>query len=194
MNELTELLDEWRRGDDVALEQALPELYAALRRLAGRHLANESPNHTLETRDLVHEAFFRLNDQRHVAWNDRTHFLAIAGRMMRRILIDHARRRQVRARAAEKLELDESPLAAAHRGVDLLALDLALDRLAETDRGLAQIVELKFFAGLKHREIAALLGSSEPTVRRRFRVAKAWLYRDLSGDEPAPATEPTDGA
>ncbi len=182
--DLTALLDDWRRGDDAALERALPMLYAELRRLASLHLVRESPGHTLQTRDLVHEAFLKIRDQRHVEWHNRSHFLAIASRMMRRILIDHARRKRVHARAAERIELEEGPLAAFQRGVDLLALDLALDRLAGVDERLAQIVELRFFGGLKHREIAAVLECSEPTVRRRFRAAKAWLYRSLRGDDP----------
>ncbi len=182
--DLTALLDDWRRGDDAALERALPIFYAELRRLAALHLVRESPGHTLQTRDLVHEAFLKIRDQRHVEWQNRSHFLAIASRMMRRILIDHARRKRVHARAAERIELEEGPLAAFQRGVDLLALDLALDRLARVDETLARIVELRFFGGLKHREIAVVLECSEPTVRRRFRAAKAWLYRSLRGDDP----------
>ncbi len=184
IQDLTALLADWRRGDDDALERAMPFLYAELRRMAACHLVRESPGHTLQTRDLVHEAFLRIRDQRHIEWQNRSHFLAIASRMMRRILIDHARRKRVRAQAVERIGLEEGSLAAVQRGVNLLALDQALDRLAEVDRTLAQIVELRFFGGLKHREIAVVVECSESTVRRRFRAAKAWLYRSLSGKDP----------
>lgn len=179
--DVTGLLAAWRKGDDEALERALPRLYAELRHLAHKHLANESPGHTLDTRDLVHEAYLRIENQRRFAWQNRSHFLAVAGRMMRRILIDHARRKQVRGGRENHLELNEAALVAVARGMDLVKVDDALNELARTDEELAQIVELRFFGGLRHAEVAEVMETSEPTVRRRFRVAKAWLYRELRG-------------
>src|SRR5262249_38872975 len=141
--------------------------------------------HTFETRELVHEAFLRLVDQRQVDWQSRSHFFAIAARMMRRILVDHARRRGAQRHGGDvrQLVLDEVPDLAAGRGADLVALDEALGELAQLDEELARVVALRFFAGLDHDEIAALLGVSNPTVRRRWRLAKSWLYRRLAGGE-----------
>ncbi|MEM8960142.1 MAG: ECF-type sigma factor [Acidobacteriota bacterium] len=180
---VTDLLAAWRDGDDEALEQALPHLYSELRRLASRRLMGEDVGHTYETRDLVHEALLRLSGQRGFTWQGRTHFLAVAGRMMRRILIDHARKKRARGGRSNHIELNEAVFAAAARGGDLVALDDALEALADHDTELAQIVEMRFFGGLKHEEIAEVLGVSEPTVRRRFRLAKAWLYRKLRGHD-----------
>ncbi|MCP3957386.1 MAG: sigma-70 family RNA polymerase sigma factor [bacterium] len=175
----TALLAAWRRGDDAALEQALPHVYSELRRLAHRHLAGEDSGHTFESRDLVHETFLRLDGQRGFQWQNRAHFFAVAGRMMRRILIDHARRKRVRGGRQNHVELDEVDVVADLRGMDLLALDEALEQLAEADAELARIVELRFFGGLRHAEVARVLDVSVPTVQRRFRLAKAWLYRKL---------------
>jgi RNA polymerase sigma-70 factor (ECF subfamily) len=185
---VTQLLSQWQAGDDRALDQLMPLVYGELRRLAGRYLNREREGHTFETQDLIHEAFLRLIDQRQVDWRSRAHFFAIAAQMMRRILVDHARRRGSLRHGGDvrQLMLDEVPDLAAHRGEDLLALDEALSELAQSDESLARVVELRFFGGLEHDEIASLLGVSNPTVRRRWRVARAWLYRHLSGGEPAP--------
>jgi RNA polymerase sigma factor (TIGR02999 family) len=184
---VTQLLADWRAGDERALEQLMPLVYGELRRLAGRYLNREREGHTLETHDLIHEAFLRLVDQRQVDWQSRSHFFGIAAQMMRRILVDHARRRGSHRRGGDvrQLVLDEVPDLAVSRDEDLVALDDALTELAKADESLARIVELRFFGGLDHEEIAVLLGVSNPTVRRRWRLAKAWLYRWLSGEAPA---------
>jgi len=181
---VTRLLLEWRGGDERALERLIPLVYGELRRLAGRYLNRERVGHTLETHDLIHEAFLRLIDQRQVDWRNRSHFFAIAAQMMRRILVDHARRRGYRKHGGDvrRLMLDDVPDLAIQRDMDLVALDEALSELAEVDGELAKVVELRFFGGLDHDEIAAALGVSNPTVRRRWRMAKAWLYRRLAGE------------
>ena len=163
----------------------MPLVYGELRRLAGRYLNREREGHTLETHDLIHEAFLRLVDQRQVDWQSRAHFFGIAAQMMRRILVDHARRRGAHRHGGDvrQLVLDEVADLAVHRDEDLVALDEALTELAAVDESLARIVDLRFFGGLDHDEIATLLGVSNPTVRRRWRLAKAWLYRRLSNSE-----------
>ncbi|HEV8580452.1 MAG TPA: sigma-70 family RNA polymerase sigma factor [Thermoanaerobaculia bacterium] len=181
---VTRLLLAWRGGDERALERLIPLIYGELRRLAGRYLSRERAGHTLETHDLIHEAFLRLIDQRQVDWRNRSHFFAIAAQMMRRILVDHARRRGYRKHGGDvrRLMLDDVPDLAIQRDMGLVALDEALSELAEVDGELAKVVELRFFGGLDHDEIAAALGVSHPTVRRRWRMAKAWLYRRLAGE------------
>jgi RNA polymerase sigma factor (TIGR02999 family) len=185
---VTQLLAEWQGGDDRALEQLMPLVYGELRRLAGRYLNHEREGHTLQTHDLIHEAFLRLVDQRQVDWQSRAHFFGIAAQMMRRILVDHARRRGAQRHGGDvrQLLLDEVDDLALHRDADLVALDEALTELAAVDESLARIVDLRFFGGFEHDEIAALLGVSNPTVRRRWRLAKAWLYRRLSNGEALP--------
>lgn len=183
---VTGFLIAWRGGDEQALERLLPLVYGELRRLAGRYLSRERARHTLETHDLIHEAFLRLVDQRRVNWRNRAHFFAIAAQMMRRILVDHARRRGRRKHGGGvwRLVLADTPDLAAQRDVDLVALDEALSELAQVDAELAKIVVLRFFGGLEHDEVAVVLGVSNPTVRRRWRVAKAWLYRRLVDEKP----------
>ena len=185
-HDVTLLLAKWRRGDDRALDELVPLVYNELRRLAGRYLNHESAGQTLQTQDLIHEAFLRLIGQRRVDWQNRAHFFGIAAQMMRRILTDHARRRSrgKRGGGMRLVVLDEVPDVAAHGDAEIVAVDEALVELAQVDEGLAKIVELRFFGGLEHDEIAAVLGVSSATVRRRFRIAKAWLYRRLSGRTP----------
>lgn len=168
--DLTHLLSEWRGGDDAALEELLPLVYGELRQRAARYLRGERAGHTLQTHDLVHEAFLRLLDQRHVDWRNRSHFFAIAARMMRRILVDHARSRGYSKRGGDvrKIVLDEAPEIVAERGAELVALDDALEGLSVVDEELSRIVELRYFGGLKNAEIAEILGVSEPTVVRRY--------------------------
>jgi RNA polymerase sigma factor (TIGR02999 family) len=172
---VTRLLVDWQAGDDRALEQLMPLVYGELRRLAGRYLDRERNGHTFETHDLIHEAFLRLIDQRQVDWQSRAHFFAIAAQSMRRILVDHARRRGARRHGGDvrRLLLDDVADLAVHRDEGLVALDEALTELAQEDESLARIVDLRFFGGFEHGEIAALLGVSNPTVRRRWRLAKA---------------------
>jgi RNA polymerase sigma-70 factor, ECF subfamily len=188
---VTQLLADWQAGDDHALEQLMPLVYGELRRLAGRYLNRERQGHTFQTQDLIHEAFLRLIGQRQADWQNRSHFFAIAAQMMRRILVDHARSRGARRHGGDvrQLVLDDAMDVAVHRDADLVALDEALTDLARVDESLARIVELRFFGGLDHDEIASLLGVSNPTVRRRWRVAKAWLYRWLSDGEAPPDGE-----
>lgn len=187
---VTQLLSQWQAGDDQALERLMPLVYGELRRLAGRYLNREREGHTFETHDLIHEAFLRLIDQRQVDWRSRAHFFGIAAQMMRRILVDHARRRGACRHGGDVRQLlgDDVADIAVDRDASLVALDEALTELARSDKSLARIVELRFFGGLEHDEIASLLGVSNPTVRRRWRVARAWLYRHLSGGEVSSMT------
>jgi RNA polymerase sigma-70 factor, ECF subfamily len=180
--EVTELLQAWRGGDGKAEERLLGLVYAELRRIARRHLAREEPGHTLQTTALVHEAYLRLLGQKGVDWHDRAHFFALASTMMRRVLVDSAR-----ARLAGKRAHHETPLSVATglptadgREVELLDLDRALDLLAREHPRAARIVEMRFFAGLENREIAAVLELSERTVERDWSFARAWLRRELS--------------
>jgi RNA polymerase sigma factor (TIGR02999 family) len=186
-HDVTLLLGRWRGGDDQALDELLSLVYTELRRLAGRYLNQESVGQTLQTHDLIHEAFLRLIGQRHVDWHNRAHFFGIAALMMRRILTDHARRRAYgkNGGGAHRVVLDDVPDVAARSHADIVAVDEALVELQAVDEQLARIVELRFFGGLEHHEVAAVLGVSEVTVRRRFRIAKAWLYRRLGGTEAA---------
>ena len=185
-HDVTLLLERWRKGDDAALDQVASLVYDELRRLAGRYLGRERPGQTLQTHDLIHEAFLRLIDQRGVDWQNRAHFFGIAAQMMRRILTDHARRRgfQKRGGGVKAVSLDDVPEVGAERFGEIVAVDEALTELEAAQPDLAKIVELRFFGGFEHDEVAALLGVSEVTVRRRFRLAKAWLYRNLRGEEP----------
>jgi RNA polymerase sigma factor (TIGR02999 family) len=180
---VTQLLAKWRGGDDQALEDLLSLVYAELRRMAGRYLNHEHASQTLQTHDLIHEAFLRLVGQRHVDWHNRSHFFGIAAQMMRRILTDHARRRASAKHGGcgRRVILADIPDVAARIDTDIIAVDEALSELKNVDDELARIVELRFFGGLEQAEIAAVLGVSTPTVARRFRLAKAWLFRRLSG-------------
>jgi RNA polymerase sigma factor (TIGR02999 family) len=184
-HDVTQLLGKWRGGDQDALDQLLSLVYDELRRLAARYLYHEGPGQTLQTHDLIHEAFLRLIDQR-VDWRNRAHFFGIAAQTMRRILTDHARRRAYvkHGGGVRHVVLDDVSDVAA-RGDEILAVDEALTELKEVDEDLARIVELRFFGGLEHREIARVLGISSATVGRRFRIAKAWLYRRLKDGESA---------
>lgn len=183
--DVTRLLARWRGGDDEALDAVVSLVYDELRRLAGRYLNHERAGQTLQTHDLIHEAFLRLIGQRDVDWQNRAHFFGIAAQMMRRILTDHARRRSYvkHGGGMRRVVLDDVPDVAAGSEADILAVDEALVELKQVDEELAKIVELRFFGGLEHDEIAAVLGVSNVTVGRRFRIAKAWLYRRLSGKE-----------
>jgi RNA polymerase sigma factor (TIGR02999 family) len=182
-HDVTLLLAKWRRGDDKALGKLVPLVYNELRRLAGRYLRHEAPGQTLQSQDLIHEAFLRLMGQRSVDWQNRAHFFGIAAKMMRRILTDHARRRSrdKRGGGMRPARFDEVPDVAARSDDEIIEVNDALVELAAVDEELARIVELRYFGGLEHDEIATVLGVSNATVRRRFRIAKAWLYRRLGG-------------
>jgi RNA polymerase sigma factor (TIGR02999 family) len=186
--DVTTWLLSWSRGDEDALGHLMPVVYDELRRRAASCLRRERADHTLDAAALVHEAYLRLIDQRRARWKNRAHFFAIAARVMRRVLVDHARRRGYRKRGGEARlltveDLDQLP---AGPSTDWLALDDALERLAAEDPEQGRIVELHVFGGLTHAEIAAVVGVSVPTVVRRWRMARAWLYRHLHGDPPGP--------
>lgn len=188
--EITQLLRAWNAGDEAALAQLTPLVYQELRRLAHRHLANEQPNHTLHTSALVNEAYLRLIDTQSVNWQNRAHFFGISARLMRQILVDFARQRDSlkRGGAVSLVGLEDTPdqtLDAAqmrdpNRGADLVALDEALQLLATLNARHSQIVELRFFGGLSEAEIAEVLHLSERTVRNDWRMARAWLQRELT--------------
>lgn len=183
--EVTELLRAWGAGDEQALERLTPLVYQELRRIARRYMARERPNHTLQATALVNEAYLRLMDAKGVSWHDRAHFFAISARAMRRILIDLARARnyQKRGGGEERLTLEESAVIQGQPAPDLVALDDALNVLAEMDPRRSQVVELRFFGGLSVEETAAVLKVSPETVKRDWKLAKAWLLRELSGEK-----------
>jgi RNA polymerase sigma factor (TIGR02999 family) len=180
--EVTNLLLAWGAGDERALERLTPLVYRELHRLASAYLARERPGHTLQTTALVNEAYVRLVDLQGVGWRDRAHFFAVAARLMRRILVDFARARTYQKRAGgERVVLNESLVIAGRPGPELVALDDALNRLAELDPRKSQVVEMRYFGGLRGEEIAEALKISHETVTREWRAAKAWLYNQLSG-------------
>ena len=179
---VTELLVGWCDGDRESLDRLLPQVYEELHRLAVARLRRERPDHTLQPTALVHEAYLRLIDQHKADWRNRAQFFGLAAAMMRRILVNHARDRaaQKRGGAAEKVSLSAAAEWAGEQELDLLGLDEALAQLAELDPRKAQIVDLKFFAGLNTEEIAEVLQVSASTVERDWRFARAWLYDALS--------------
>ena len=181
---VTELLREWGDGNDGALEQLTPLVEAELRRLARGYMRRERRDHTLQTTALVNEAFLRLTDARHVRWQDRAHFLGISARLMRRVLVDHARARGYlkRGGGAERVTLHEGLVTSPDPALDLVALDRALEALARVDARKSQIVELRFFGGLSVEETADVLHVSPDTVKRDWRLAKLLLLRELEGN------------
>ncbi|MDQ1639003.1 MAG: hypothetical protein QOF62_2342 [Pyrinomonadaceae bacterium] len=182
-HEITQLLAEWSEGNQAALDQLYPLVYNELRRLAHGYLRRERKGHTLQTTALINEAYLRLVDQKHVHWANRSHFFGISAQIMRRILIDHARRYDYAKRGggAQRISLDEAAIVAKQRGRTLLMLDEALTSLAKIDPRRSQVVELRYFGGLNNEEIAGVLKISENTVMRDWNMARAWLYQELSG-------------
>ena len=179
--DVTQLLVDWRNGSADALEQLMPHVYDELRRRAAGYLARERADHTLQPTALVHEAFFRLVNQKDLAWQNRAHFLGVAAHVMRLILIDHARAHRAQKRGGDKkVQLDESAGWSAPKDVDIIALDEALDRLATLDARQAKVVELRFFGGLNVEETGEVIGVSPATIKREWRMAKAWLAKELS--------------
>ena len=181
--QITILLREWSDGKREALEKLLPLVYTKLRRQAKRYLRRERAGHTLQTTALIHEAFLKLFEQRDVEWESRTQFFAISARLMRRILVDHARTRDALKRGGDKLKLslDAAMLVAVNeKDVDLIALDEALTKLAKIDEQQVRIVELRFFSGLSEAEAAEVLNISRATATRDWAMAKAWLHRELT--------------
>jgi RNA polymerase sigma-70 factor, ECF subfamily len=183
-NEVTQLLIEWGNGNQAALEELMPLVYDELRRLAHRYMERERPGHTLQTTALVNEAYLRLIDQRNVHWHNRAHFFGISAQLMRRILVDHARRHGYAKRGggARPISLDEAALATQERAADIVALDEALTSLAAIDERKSRVVELRYFGGLTLEETAEVLKVSPITVRRDWNMAKAWLRREINPD------------
>jgi RNA polymerase sigma factor (TIGR02999 family) len=191
---VTELLVRWRAGDQHALEALIPLVYKELRDIARRQLRNERPGHTLQSAALVNEAYLRLLDQRPFDTENRAHFLAVASRLMRQILVDYARSHGAAKRGADRrVELDTSVVLPQARGADVIALDDALNDLSRMDEQQGRVVELRFFGGLATEEIALVLNISPSTVKRDWNVAKAWLTRQMKkgnrGDTPAVAKD-----
>jgi RNA polymerase sigma factor (TIGR02999 family) len=180
--QVLDLLREWRQGDDQACDRLVPFVYAELRRLARGQLRREQPGHSLQPTALVHEAYLRLVGA-DVDWRDRTHFMSVAARVMRRILVEHARARHARKRGGGEppVSLTEPIAAPDADPIDILVLDTAMERLQRLDPRQAQIVELCYFGGLTVPEVGQTLGISEATVHRDLRHARAWLKRELSG-------------
>jgi len=178
---LTQLLIDWCNGDESAPDKLFPLVNAELKRTARRYLRKETPGHTLQTTALVNEAYLRLVDQQRVHWQNRAHFYAIAAQTMRRILVDHARShaREKRGGAAGKISLDEVATVSDERAAELIALDEALQSLAQVDARRSRVVELRFFGGLSNSEIAEVLQIAPNTVMRDWNMARAWLYREL---------------
>jgi RNA polymerase sigma-70 factor (ECF subfamily) len=182
---VTKLLIDWGKGDRNALDEMLPLVYDELRRLAAHYLRQERPGHTLQTTALVHEAYMRLVDQKHVDWKNRAQFLGLAAEMMRRILVNHARDRAAAKRGgkAQRVSLSIAADLSIQPDVDLLALDEALTELSKLDPRKSRIVELKFFGGMTTEEIEEVLQISSSTVEREWGLARAWLYRAVIGNQ-----------
>jgi RNA polymerase sigma factor (TIGR02999 family) len=191
---VSELLVRWRAGDREALEKLVPLVYKELREIAHYHLQRERPGHTLQSAALVHEAYLRLADQKPFEADNRAHFLAVASRLMRQILVDYARGHASAKRGADlRVELDAAFILPQERNAEVIALDEALKTLSQIDEQQGQIVEMRFFGGLSIEEIGEVLGISRSTVKREWNVAKAWLVRemrrDTHGEAPAMAKD-----
>jgi RNA polymerase sigma factor (TIGR02999 family) len=183
--DITQLLIEWNGGNQAALEKLMPLVYGELHRIARRHLRRESNTRTLQTTALVHEAYLKLIDQTRINWQNRAQFFGIAAQIMRRILIDDARKRLrgKRGGKAIKLSLDDVTIDVSdERAAELVALDEALQKLAEQEPNKAKLVELRYFGGLSIEETAEVLGVGTATVTRQWRIVKAWLYKEIAGE------------
>jgi len=181
-HEITQLLVEWSDGNQSALDELYPLVYDELHRLARRYMSRERKSHTLQTTALINEAYVRLVDQKNVHWANRSHFFAISAQIMRRILIDHARRHAYAKRGggAQQVSLEDVAAVTPDLGRELVRLDEALKSLAEMDPRRSQVVELRYFGGLNNEEIAGVLHISENTVTRDWNMARAWLHQQLS--------------
>ena len=181
--QVTRLLLAWRQGDDAALERLIPVVYQELRRIARRYMAGQRPSHTLQPTALINEVYLRLVDCQLVNWQNRAHFIAVCANMMRRVLVDYARSKQYQKRGggAVQVSLDEGLIPSAEPGRELIALDDALNALAEVDARKSKVVELRFFGGLTTQETAEVLNVSQDTVVRDWRFAKAWLQNEMAG-------------
>ncbi|MGA9056789.1 MAG: sigma-70 family RNA polymerase sigma factor [Terriglobia bacterium] len=184
-DDITQLLRAWGDGNQAALDRLMPLVYAQLRQAAHRYMARERHGHTLQSTALVNEVYVRLAKAREMRWQDRVHFFAISAQMMRRILTDHARARQYAKRGggAQVVSLDEAPEVSPKPRADLVALDDALNHLAAVDERKSRVVELRYFGGLSVEETGEVLKVSPETVMRDWKLAKAWLLRELSGEQ-----------
>src|SRR5664280_2100079 len=193
-DEISTLLRAWSDGDHAALDKLTPIVYHELHRLAGRYMHRERPGHSLQTTALVNEAYMRLVDYRRMQWQDRAHFFAVSAQLMRRILVEHARRHnQKRGGDVRHVLLDEAAVMTGKRPADLVALDDAMNALERFDPRKVRVVEMRFFGGLNLEETAAVLQVSAVTVRRDLRTAKAWLHRELTGSaDDGPGTVEAD--
>jgi RNA polymerase sigma factor (TIGR02999 family) len=194
LNEISQLLRAWSNGDQDALATLMPMAYAELRRLAHRYMRREREGHSLQTTALVNEAYMRLVDYRRMQWQDRAHFFAVSAQLMRRILVEHARRQNLkRGGGLRRVSLDEVATIGRDLAVDIVALDDAMNALAQLDARKVQVVEMRFFGGLSVDETAEVLGVSPATVRRDWSTARVWLYGAMTGRtgdgfEPVEAT------
>ena len=186
-SDVTKLLGEWSRGSDAALDQLIPVVYRELRQRARNYLRRERPDHTLQPTALINEVYLRLVADKPENWQDRAHFMALASRVMRQILVDHARRHVAgkRGSGAANVTLDEALIPAQTENTDILALDEALSRLAEVDERKCRIIEMRYFGGCTVEEAAEALGIAAITVIRETRVAQAWLRKSMQGEQPA---------
>jgi RNA polymerase sigma factor (TIGR02999 family) len=181
--EVSGLLRAWSDGDRAALDKLTPIVYDELHRLAQSYMKRERTGHSLQTSALVNEAYMRLVDYKNMQWQNRSHFFAVSAQLMRRILVDHARRHNLkRGRGVQLVPLGETAEVGSERATDLVALDNAMDALARIDRRKVQVVEMRFFGGLSVEETATVLNVSAVTVMRDWSTAKAWLYRELAGE------------
>ncbi len=180
--QITRLLAEWERGDPDALDALTPAVYGELHRIAHRYMRRERPDHTLQTSALINEAYIRLIDQREAHWQNRAHFFAIASKLMRRVLVDHARAKRYAKRGGNPVQvsLDEEMATSENQGPDLVALDDALKDLEAMDPRKSRIVEMRFFGGVSLEEAAEAMAISVPTVEREWRFARAWLRRAIT--------------
>ena len=190
VGEVSSLLRAWGDGDQGALEKLTPIVYDELRRLARRHMKGERPGHSLQTTELANEAYMRLVDYKRMKWQNRAHFFAVSSQLMRRILVDHARRHNLkRGGGVQHVSLEQASVLVTDEDTDLVALDNALNALARIDPRKVQVVEMRFFGGLSVEEIAEVLKVSTVTVKRDWSTARTWLYRELTGvntDAPGP--------
>jgi RNA polymerase sigma factor (TIGR02999 family) len=184
-HEITELLHAWRQGDERALEKLTPQVYRELHRAAKRCMERERDGHTLQATALINELYLRLSDLKPIDWQNRAHFFALCARQMRRILTDQARARQSHKRCggAQLVSLDVDLVGTPEASANLVAVDDALNRLAKVDERKGQVVEMRFFGGLSVDETAEVLSVSPETVMRDWKLAKAWLHRELSGEK-----------
>jgi RNA polymerase sigma factor (TIGR02999 family) len=182
--EITDLLQAWERGDQAALEKLVPAVMGELRRLAKSYMRRENPGHTLQTTALINEAYIKLVGQNRVHWENRNHFYAIAAQCMRRVLLDYAkaRGREKRGGSAQQIALSEPVLMSVDQSEELLVLDAALTKLAAEDKRKSRVIELRYFGGYSIEQVAAILSVSEATVARDWRLARAWLRREVGDD------------